>query len=467
MKIKILLALLLAMPTLAAEQKEVRLITLDPGHFHASLCQKFMYPGVNPVVHVYSPGGPELEQHLKRIEAFNTRADNPTRWQEKVYTGPDFLEKMIADNAGNVVVISGNNAKKAKYILACVNAGLNVLADKPMAITPADFNLIQQAIVVAREKHVLLDDIMTERNEITTILQRELSMQHAVFGQLEEGTPDDPSVTKISVHHFFKEVAGKPLIRPPWFFDVKQQGEAIVDVTTHLVDLVQWECYPGQSLHAREAKVLDARHWTTTITPDQFKKATGLAAFPDYLKPSIGPDGAIHIYSNGAFTWNLRGVHAKVSVEWNFQAPPGTGDTHFSMMRGTKAELVIRQGKEQNYKPTLYIESRETDTAIEFERNLDTAINAIAKEWPGIAAKKIHDASWEILIPDKYKVGHEAHFAQVTERYLKFLAASKMTDWETPNLITKYSTIMQAYRLSRETTLPWENAPATPAKKKK
>jgi len=46
-----------------------------------------------------------------------------------------------------------------------------------------------------------------------------------------------------SVHHFFKEVSGKPLIRPAWFFDVRQQGEALPDVGTHLVDLVQWMCF--------------------------------------------------------------------------------------------------------------------------------------------------------------------------------------------------------------------------------
>lgn len=445
---KLLLTLFIAMPAIATEIKEVRLMTLDPGHFHASLVQKKMYPQVNPVVHVYSPGGPDLEQHLKRIDLFNTRADSPTRWEEKVYTGPDYLEKMLKDKPGNVVIISGNNAKKAKYILACVEAGLNVLADKPMAITPADFHLIEKAFIEARRRGVFLLDIMTERYEITTILQRELSMRHTVFGDLDTGTPDNPSITKESVHHFFKEVAGKPLIRPPWFFDVKQQGEGIVDVTTHLVDLIQWECLPNQALYYREAQVLYAKRWTTAITPEQFQRATKFTEFPDYLKPSLGKDGAIHIYSNGAFNYTLRGVHAKVSVEWRFEAPPGTGDTHYSMMRGTKAALVIRQGKEQNYKPTLYVEKLTKLSDAEFERALRAAITKINIAWPGIDFKKC-PTGWEIVIPDGYKVGHEPHFSQVAERYLGYLAAGKMTDWEVPNMLTKYSTIMQAYKYSR------------------
>src|ERR1043166_3412117 len=57
-----------------------RLITLDPGHFHASLVQKFMYADVDPVVHVYASGGSDAVQHLKRIDSFNKRADAPTHW---------------------------------------------------------------------------------------------------------------------------------------------------------------------------------------------------------------------------------------------------------------------------------------------------------------------------------------------------------------------------------------------------
>src|SRR5215218_10797726 len=64
-----------------------RLLTLDPGHFHASLVQKFMYPDVDTTVWVYSAGGDDLKEHLGRIETFNKRTDQPTHWAEKIYTG--------------------------------------------------------------------------------------------------------------------------------------------------------------------------------------------------------------------------------------------------------------------------------------------------------------------------------------------------------------------------------------------
>jgi len=425
----------------------VRLMTLDPGHFHAALVQKFMYADVDPPVHVYSPGGDDLEEHLKRIERFNTRADQPTRWQEKVYTGPDFLEKMLAEKPGNVVVLSGNNAKKADYILRSVQAGLNVLADKPMAITPGDFQKLKQAFALAASKRVLLYDIMTERHEVTTILQRELSRQPALFGELMKGSPAEPAITKESVHHFSKMVSGTPLKRPQWFFDVRQQGEGIVDVTSHLVDLVQWEAFPEQALAESDVNVLSARRWATHITAEQFKKVTGAENFPEFLKRDV-KDGVLQVYANGEFTYRLRGVHAKVSVTWNFEAPPGAGDTHFSTMRGTKANLIIRQGADQKFKPVLYVEKVGGADDQAFEAALKSAMESIQREYPGVGFQR-EGKGWRVVVSQKYDTGHEAHFAQVTEHFLRYLRDGRLPDWEVPNMLVKCATIMRAYEMSR------------------
>jgi hypothetical protein len=192
----------------------VRLITLDPGHFHAALIQKSMFANVDSTVYVYAPEGAEVQDHLKRIDGYNTRQDKPTRWNEQVYTGPDFLQKMAEGKKGNVVVISGNNQKKTEYIKKSVDAGLHVLADKPMCISTEDFELLKEAFASAEKNHVLLYDIMTERSEITTVLQTELSQVPAIFGELQKGSLKDPAVTKESIHHFYKYVSGSPLKRP-------------------------------------------------------------------------------------------------------------------------------------------------------------------------------------------------------------------------------------------------------------
>src|SRR4051794_25686 len=75
----------------------IKLITLDHGHFHAALVQKSMYKEIDPTVYVYAPDGPELQEHLKKIEGYNNAAQNPTHWNEQVYKGNDFLDKMIAE----------------------------------------------------------------------------------------------------------------------------------------------------------------------------------------------------------------------------------------------------------------------------------------------------------------------------------------------------------------------------------
>ena len=424
-----------------------RLVTLDPGHFHAALVQKSMYPGVDPVVHVYAPEGPELQQHLARIQGYNTRADSPTRWDERVHTSADFLDRMIADRPGNIVVISGNNARKAEYIGRAIDAGFNVLADKPMARTPADLARLEQSFGTAREKGVLLYDIMTERFEITSLLQRELSRVSALFGELQKGTPEQPAITKESVHHFSKIVSGSPLIRPAWFFDVEQQGEGIIDVTTHLVDLIQWTVFPDTVLAPADATMLKARRWTTPIAQAEFAKVTGAADFPAYLQKDVR-GGVLQVYSNGEFTYRLRDVHAKVSVIWNFEAPAGTGDTHFSMMRGTRASLVIRQGEAQKYAPVLYVERAASVPAAEHDAAVQAAVAGLQGRYPGVGVRR-EGETWAIAVPASYNVGHEAHFGQVTENFLKYLGDGTMPAWEVPNMLTKYATIMKAYEMSR------------------
>lgn len=424
----------------------VNLVTLDPGHFHAALLQKSMYPDVDSVVHVYAEEGPDLRQHLSRIESFNTRKDHPTHWKEIVYTGPDFMEKMLADHAGNVVVLSGNNQKKTEYILKSLEGGFNVLADKPMVINEEDFASLKNAFTMAKDKKLLLYDIMTERFEITTLLQREFSMMPEIFGALEKGTPEHPAVTKESVHYFYKYVSGNVLTRPAWFMDVAQQGEGIVDVTTHLVDLVQWECFPEQSMdYTKDVQLTAARHWPTDMTLGQFTAITGLSNFPDYLKKNLVHDTVLQVYSNGEINFRLRDVHAKVSVIWSYRAPEGGGDTHYSVMRGTRANLIIRQGTEQQFKPVLYIEPQGTAPA---DSVMNYHMKLIQSKYPGVELKKLA-TGWEVVIPENYHEGHEAHFARVTKQFLEYLHKRNMPVWEVPNMLSKYYITTEALKLAK------------------
>lgn len=427
------------------EQKPFQLVTLDPGHFHAALVQKTMYADVDSTVQIYAPKGSDLQLHLDRINSYNNRKENPTHWNEQIHTGDDFFEQMIAQKKGNLVILSGNNQKKTDYILTSLQNGFNVLADKPMVINANGFNKLKQAFSVAAKKKLLLYDIMTERFEINTILQKELSMMPDVFGSLEKGSIDNPAITKESVHHFYKFVSGTVLTRPAWFLDVSQQGEGIVDVMTHLVDLVQWECFPETVIdYTKDIDVLKAMRWSTPVTLGQFSAITKLNAFPSFLQPVV-TDSVVKVFSNGEINYTIKGVHAKTSVIWNYKAPEGTGDTHYSIMRGTKTNLIIRQGKEENYQPLLYIEPTGKDA--DYQAVLSTAIQKLAAKYPGIELIK-STKGWALKIPESLKEGHEAHFARVTENYLNYLKHNNMPSWEVPNMLAKYYTTTMGLALA-------------------
>jgi predicted dehydrogenase len=429
------------------DDQMVHLITLDPGHFHAALVQKTMYENVDPVVHVYAPAGNDLQLHLDRINAYNNRKENPTHWKEEVYSSNDFFEKMIKEKKGNVVVLSGNNQKKSEYILQSLQNGFNVLADKPMAIDSKGFEQLKQAFDVAAKNNLLLYDIMTERYEMTTILQRELSMIPEIFGTLEKGTADNPAVVMESEHCFYKYISGNVLTRPAWFMDVSQQGEGIVDVSTHLVDLVQWECFPDQAIdYTKDIQVDSAKHGVTRISNDEFKAITKWHndphEYPDYLAMYSRLDGSLDIFSNGSINYRIRGINTKVKVQWDYTNAAQT-DTHYSMLRGTKANLIIRQGTEEQYKPILYIEPVESNKTF----NPAEAFKNIQSKYPGTDLKKTNKG-WEVVIPDKYKEGHEEHFARVTNHFLEYLKNKNMPAWEIPNMLTKYYITTKALELA-------------------
>jgi predicted dehydrogenase len=432
----------------AGQSDKVTLVILDPGHFHAALLQKTDNSQINEEFFVFAPEGDEVNEYLSKIEGFNTRSEEPTHWKKNVYLGEDFLEKMLKQKPGNVVVLAGNNKKKTEYIFESINAGLNVLADKPMAINSNNFKLLEDAFRLAEQKGVLLYDVMTERFEITTMLQKELSMVPEIFGALQKGSPDNPSIVKESVHHFYKDVAGSALKRPAWFFDVEQEGNGIVDVTTHLVDLVQWECFPEQIIDRKNVNIYQSKQWPTVLSKDQFKKATTLDKYPSYLQKDVKGD-SLYVLSNGAFNYTINDIHAKISVIWNFQAPEGTGDTHYSIMRGTLCDLIILQGMEQDYKPTLYVEPAENVSYNDVKVAMDKYLPELQKTYPGITFKHGDNRS-EIIIPQSYKIGHEAHFGQVAANYLKYLKDGKLPEWEVPNMLTKYYITTKALELAKE-----------------
>jgi predicted dehydrogenase len=415
---------------------QAKLIVLDPGHFHASLIQEDMYPSLAKQVSVYAPLGPEVMDYLQRIERFNTRKEKPTSWEIELHTGPDFLERMLRERPGNLVIISGRNRPKIDRIAASVEAGLNVLADKPWIIRSADLPKVERALDEAQAKRLVAYDIMTERYEIASILQRELVDDVDVFGKLIAGSDSEPGISAKSVHHLMKVVAGAPLRRPAWFFDVAETGEGLADVGTHVVDLVQWTAFPDEIVDRTDVHVLGGRHWPTVISQADFQRVTGELEFPQFLAGRV-KDGKLEYYCNNSVHYTVRGVHVKLDIRWNWQAPEGSGDTYEATFRGTNARVEIQQGKAEGYIPEVYVVPNSAAFRDQVFAAVKRKVDALQGLYPGVAlAESAGEA--HIVIPKHLRSDRE-HFADVANRFFEYLNSPQtVPDWEKTNMLVKY-----------------------------
>jgi predicted dehydrogenase len=432
----------------SAPMADIRFITLDPGHFHAALVQKEMYPGVSSKVHVYAPLGSDLVDHLARVAGFNRRRDSPTTWELEIHTGPDFMERMLREHPGNAVVLSGRNRGKIDRVQASLEAGLHALVDKPWILEASDLPKLDKALSTAEERRLVALDIMTERFEVTSQLQRELVNDPATFGTLIPGTEAEPAVYMESVHYLKKIVAGAPNPRPVWFFDTEQQGEGLNDIGTHLVDLTQWTLFPDQVIdYRKDVQVLRAQRWPTLIPKAEFRSVTR-EDFPAFLSPRVKND-VLEYFCNTLVSYTLRGAHVGLNVIWDWEPAPGTGDTHFAYYRGSRVKVEIRQGSAEKYRPELYLVP---GAASDKPAVLAAALKRIASlqaQYPGAGVEDL-GAELRVTIPDRLRVGHEDHFAQVTQRFLRYVRdRSTLPSWERPNTLAKYYVTTEGTRLAR------------------
>jgi predicted dehydrogenase len=426
----------------------VKLITLDPAHFHAALLQKQMLPGIDQRVAIFAPLGPDVLAHLKLIEQFNTRPDHPTHWELDVHCTPRSLEEMLAARPGNVVVLAGRNRLKIGKINAALEAGLNVLADKPWIIRAEDFTELEAALARADSQGLAAYDIMTERHEITNLMQRALVNDPAVFGAIIPADRDHPGVFMESTHFILKTVAGAPNPRPPFFFDILDQGEGLTDVGTHLVDLAHWTLFPDRAIDYRQdIQVQGGKRWATPLTAAEFRQVTGAATFPAELAPYVHGD-QFDYYCNNQVDYQIRGAQVRLTALWKWESPAGV-DFHHAIYRGTRASVEIRQTAKENYRPEVFVAANGAANRSGVAAAVRARIRSLRETYPGVAVENAGD-ELHIAVPDRYRVGHEAHFTQVAQEFLKYLAAPKlMPAWERPNMLAKYYVTTTGVQMSK------------------
>ncbi len=426
----------------------IRLITLAPGHFHAALMQKQMTPGISRRCRVYGPLDADTVAHLDRLAAFNSCSSDPTSWEVDLHAGANWLDRFLREQVGNVVVLSGRNRPKIDLMLFAVRNSLHVVADKPWVVDPADFPKIEELFREAELREVLTWDMMTERHEVTNRLQRKLIRDADIFGGWQSGSPEVPVLRFESVHHLKKSVAGRPLVRPRWWFDPAISGEAMADVGTHLADLSLWMVAPEQVVDYRtDITFHRAERWPLMLSEQQFRAITGLSSFPASLAKYID-SGQLRYFGNNSATYSICDVPVEVRTRWEYEAPQGGGDTHQSVARGNRAIITVRQATDTH--PEVFVSATDAADHKRLVQQLRSKCDSVRHILPGLSVRD-YGAEAQFLIPNELRLGHEAHFANVMEEFVRYFEVPEaVPHWERPNTLAKYYLTTQAVAWARE-----------------
>jgi len=411
------------------------LVLANPAHFHAALTLRLQHPRLDENVHVYAEDGPDLDRFVALVQAFNTRAQAPTRWRLHVHRGRDWLARLLDERAGRLAVVAGRNDAKMELVRQLHAGDFHVLADKPWVIDAAQLDALREVC----GSGPLAMDIMTERHEVSVRLMRTLMRDARLFG-------DALSLRLESVHHLYKLVNGRPLVRPAWYFDTAIQGEGIGDVNTHLADLALWMLGNGRSWdYVRDLQLTAARQWSTAVPIERFRQITGLDAFPEALRANVEGD-TLQYLCNGWLRCMLRGVAVELEATWDLAVPEDGGDTHRFLACGTHADIEVRLDASTAFRTALVLRPRNVG-ATRYAAFLEQATTVLQDRFPGVAVTADGPA-YRFDIPECLRSTHEEHFAVVLDDFLACVDAGSWPQSIGTDIVTKYTLLQQARAMS-------------------
>jgi len=419
--------------------EKVNLLVIEPQHFHAALVQKYAHAEIDSVVHLFADTDTAVEGYTNLIEQYNSRETDPTNWKIKTYYGNDFLDKAFVGETGNVVVLAGDNQKKIDYMVSAVTHGKDIFADKPLVIETKGYQKLKGLLEEDSKGTSLVYDIMTERYDVKNQVVKALINNQTFSGGM---LADDQkaSIQFSSVHHFIKEVSGNPLIRPVLFYNTAQQGEGLVDVTTHYVDLVQWMLSSEQPIDiAKDVKLNRSVRWKTTLTKAEFTRSTNLPDYPTALSAFVEENNSLGVFSNGKIEYVFKDVPVSISVKWNVESKDGKGDQFHASFLTKQFKIEIKP--DEVGKAAVFVTPNQDDN--EFAGRLNDALASV-EDLPGLKFEKTSSGAYKILIPDNLYLSHEDHFAKVLNQFLQYRKEGTLPDWEKSFMLAKYYLTTQA-----------------------
>ena len=159
-----------------------------------------------------------VPEHIEEVLAKNDLQDS----EIKRYTD---YKKMIEENALDLIGIATESGLHAEIALYCIDHGIHVIIEKPMAMSMRDANEI---IRRSQEKHVKVCACHQNRFNIA-VQQLRNALESGRFGRLSHG----------SIHVRWNRNRGY-YEQAPWRGTWAQDGGALMNQCIHGIDLLRW-----------------------------------------------------------------------------------------------------------------------------------------------------------------------------------------------------------------------------------
>jgi predicted dehydrogenase len=249
------------------------------GHVEEILRPLPQLPGVS-VVAVSHPDAADLD-HLMANPLVKGAA-RFTDWHE-------MLDRVEAD----VAAVCSDNGGRAEAVIACLERGLHVIAEKPLALSLADLSKIRSA---SEQHHVRVGLLLPMR------YQPEFQMMKRVVAEGMVG-----EVVQIDAQKSYK--AG---VRPEWYLHRATYGGTIPWLAPHMIDLMRFTSgrefreSAGYAANVGAAGLGDMENVTASV----FRLDNGGTATlrMDYLRPEAAP-------THGDDRLRLAGLNGVVEFE--------------------------------------------------------------------------------------------------------------------------------------------------------
>lgn len=182
---------------------------ISTNHIKAAVNNKLEIVGVCDIL-------PEKMEEL--LEKHELKNDN------SIHRYTDYKELVAAEKPEliSIATESGNHAEIALY---CIEAGINVIIEKPMAMSIADANKI---IELAEEKHVKVSACHQNRFNVA-VQELRKAVESGRFGKISHG----------SIHVRWNRNKGY-YDQAPWRGTWAQDGGALMNQCIHGIDLLRW-----------------------------------------------------------------------------------------------------------------------------------------------------------------------------------------------------------------------------------